>query len=455
MLEMSKDCLAMGTNYERRLGGTEKFLTTTTTGKRIEVKSDILTTIYNNKIMETNKNVQLVNPQEFGLEAEKANEMVSNLKSTIAEREVLQNAYIDVIDLEVTKENIPTFKELRLKLVKNRTTIEKWHKSNKAFFLAGGRYVDAIRNKEILVNQEMESKLMDAEKHFENLERERLTQLQNKRVEQLSKYVEDANERDLSSMEDDVWEAYLSAKKKAYEDRIEAERKAEAERLENEILDKIAQDRRFEIAPYAQFNEGNHDLRSMTNEDYSNLLKYLKDAKNLYEAEQEKIRLENERLKKEAEAKELEAKKERQRIENERAAEAKKQAEILAKQKAEAERLAKLEAEKAEKLRKEQEAILIKERQDRAKLEADLKSKRNAEIEAENKRIEAEKLAKLEAEKLAKAPDKEKLKIWIESMTIKPIGAEKMNKESIILANEVFSKFESFKRWAKKEVESL
>src|SRR5690606_6984757 len=237
--EMSKDFLAMGTNYSRRLGGTDSFLTTTIKGKRIEVKSDILTEIYNSEIMETNKNVQLVNPQEFGLEAEKANEMVSSLKSTIAEREVLQNAYIDVIDLEVTKENIPTFKELRLKLVKNRTTIEKWHKSNKAFFLAGGRYVDAIRNKEILVNQEMESKLMDAEKHFENLEKERLTNLQNKRAEQLSKFVEDADERDLSSMDEDVWEAYLSAKKKAYEDRIEAERKAEAERLENERLYKI------------------------------------------------------------------------------------------------------------------------------------------------------------------------------------------------------------------------
>ena len=449
MFVVNKGYSAMGTNYQRRLGGTDMFLTTKQKGKRIEVKSDLLTEIYNTKIMETNKNVQLVNPQEFGLEAEKANEMVSNLKSTIAEREVLQNAYIDVIDLEVTKENIPTFKELRLKLVKNRTTIEKWHKSNKAFFLAGGRYVDAIRNKEILVNQEMESKLMDAEKHFENLERERLTQLQNKRVEQLSKYVEDANERDLSSMDEDVWEAYLSAKKKAYEDRIEAERKAEAERLENEILDKIAQDRRFEIAPYAQFNEGNHDLRSMTNEDYSNLLKSLKDAKNLYEAEQEKIRLENERLKKEAEKKELEAKKERQRIENERAAEAKKQAEMLAKQKAESERLAKLEAEKTEKLRKEQEAILIKERQDRAKLEAELKAKRNAEIEAENKRIEAEKLAKLEADKLAKAPIKKQLNLWVDSFEIPVLNVD--NEKATLIKE----KFEAFKKWSKSEINKI
>lgn len=399
--------------------------------------------------MKTTEITELVNPQEFGLEIEKANEMVSGLKTTIAERQILEDAYVDVIDLEITEENVPTFKELRLKLVKNRTTIEKWHKSNKAFYLAGGRFVDAIKNKEILVNQEMESKLMDAERHFENLEKERLSKLQNKRVEQLSKFVEDANERDLSSMEEDVWDAYLSAKKKAYEDRIEAERKAEAERLENERLDEIAQDRRFEIAPYVQFNEGNHDLRSMTDKDYSNFFKSLKNAKNQYEAEQGKIRLENERLKKEAEAKELAAKKERQRIENERAEEAKKQAEILAKQKAESDRLAKLEAEKAENLRKEQEAILLKERQDRAKLEAELKAKRDAEIEAENKRIEAEKLAKLEAEKLAKAPIKKQLNLWVDSFEIPSLN---IDNEKATLIKE---KFEAFKKWSKSEINKI
>ena len=38
--------------------------------------------------------------------------------------------------LEITEENLPVFKELRLKIRDNRTKgIEKWHKLNKAFFL--------------------------------------------------------------------------------------------------------------------------------------------------------------------------------------------------------------------------------------------------------------------------------------------------------------------------------
>src|SRR5690606_14361992 len=66
-LEMSKDYMAMGTNYKRRLGGTDKFLTTTIRGKRIEGKSDLLTEIYNNKIMKNLKTMI----DDFQLEAKK------------------------------------------------------------------------------------------------------------------------------------------------------------------------------------------------------------------------------------------------------------------------------------------------------------------------------------------------------------------------------------------------
>ena len=52
----------------RRLGSGDNFLTTKQKGKRIEVKSDILTEIYNNKIMKNIK--ELI--QEFQLEAKKA-----------------------------------------------------------------------------------------------------------------------------------------------------------------------------------------------------------------------------------------------------------------------------------------------------------------------------------------------------------------------------------------------
>lgn len=110
----------------------------------------------------------------FGIEPVKAKEMVSGLSTTLAERQVLKDAYVDVIELEITTENLPTFKELRLKIMKNRTQgLTKWKEKEKSFYLAGGNFIQAIYNKEVAINEEMESKLLEAEKFFENQEKEK------------------------------------------------------------------------------------------------------------------------------------------------------------------------------------------------------------------------------------------------------------------------------------------
>ena len=52
------------------------------------------------------------------------------------EKEVLTEAYKDIIDTEITEESIPEFKALRMLIVKNRTRgLKVWHKTNKAYFL--------------------------------------------------------------------------------------------------------------------------------------------------------------------------------------------------------------------------------------------------------------------------------------------------------------------------------
>jgi len=339
----------------------------------------------------------VVNPKEYGLEEVKASEMVSGLSTTIAERDVLKDAYLDVLELDINEENLCIFKELRLKIVKNRTQgIEKWHKTNKAFYLAGGRFVDAIKNKEILINQEMESKLLDAEKFFENQEKERIDKLQSERIKLVEPYLESVENLDLSYMEDDVFEAYLSTKKKAFEDK-----KAEEQRIENDRLE----------------------------------------AERLEKERIEKQRIENELLKKEAELREKEIEKERlesKKIEDLRIAKENK------------ERKDREEKQRIEDAKKE--AILKKEREEKAKLEAELKSKKDAEIKAEKERLEAEKLAKLEAEKLAKAPIKKQLNIWVESFNIDLPNSELLNNEKALLIKE---KFNSFKKWAKSEVNNI
>jgi len=64
-----------------------------------------------------------VKPELFGLEVVKAQEMTNGLSTTLAEREVLKKSYVEVIELEITPETLPTFKELRLKIVKNRVRV--------------------------------------------------------------------------------------------------------------------------------------------------------------------------------------------------------------------------------------------------------------------------------------------------------------------------------------------
>ena len=318
-----------------------------------------------------NNTVIQVNAKDYGLDGVKASKMISGLVVTKLEREVLKEAYLDVLELDINEENIPIFKNLRLKIVKNRTGLGKWKEKEKAFYLSGGNFIQAIYNKEVLVNKEMESKLMEAEKHFENLEKIRLEKLQADRVALLSEFVEDAFERDLVKFEEDEFKALLSVKKKEYLDNIKKE-------LDNEIKRKEQKD--LEV-------------------------KRLEDQ-----------RLENYKLKKDALKREKE-------IELERI-----------------------------KIKKENDAKLKIENDARLKIEAELKAKQLEEarlIGIKNQEIIK---AKKDADKLLKAPIKKQLNLWIESFNIEIPNSELLNNEKALI---IKSKFDSFKNWAKSEVNNL
>ena len=310
-----------------------------------------------------------IKPDLFGLEEKKAVEMVSGLSTTLAEREVLKNAYIDVIQLEITTETLPVFKELRLKIRDNRTKgIEKWHTANKAFYLAGGRFVDAVKNKEIIVNQEMESKLLEAEKFFENLEKQKAKDLNDARIEKIRPYVEDVTGLDFSPMTDEDFDDYLLGKKTRFEAKKEAER-LEAERLEAERLAEIERQKAIEIE--------NARLKTEA------------------EAKEKELQKERAEAKAKQDAIELKAKQEREQAEKKRQIEADKQAKIQAEKDAEIKRIAK-----------------------------ELQDKKDAEIKAENERLaqlEKERLAKIEAEK---APIKEQLTYWVDTFELPETSVE-------------------------------
>lgn len=360
------------------------------------------------------KEVAVIDPKEYGLEESKANEITKGLNQVLAERELLIKEFEIVSKMEITKETIPLFRELRLKVQKNRTQgILIWHKVGKEYFLRGGQFIDAKKRVEVLINENMEDVLLKGEKHLEILEAERVAILETERKAELANYSE-VIPSGLGTMDENVYANYLTGIKIAKEARIKAEQEAEAERLR--------------------------------------LIEVEKETARLKAIEDERIRKENERLKAEAEAKEKELAAERAKVEAERKAEVEKQAAILDNERQSQAIL--LEKERAEATRKlkEQQEVSRKEAEkqaaERAKLQSELQAKKDAEFKAQQEKERAER-EMLEAEKrAAKAPRKEKLTKWVDSFEIAKF-------ENDLLAMEIEAKFKSFKVWAKQQISNV
>ncbi len=128
---------------------------------------------------------------------------------------------------EITPLIIDEAKRLRLDIAKVRITTEKLRKEQKDEYLRAGKAIDSVSNILKWAVTDKENALKAIEDHYEAKERERLKALQEERVALLSPYVEDAEERVLCDMEDDVWDIYLDNKKKAHEDVIAAKEQAE------------------------------------------------------------------------------------------------------------------------------------------------------------------------------------------------------------------------------------
>lgn len=349
------------------------------------------------------KTMSVVNPQEFGIEESKANELVGNLPQIQNERVVLEQQYNNVLTMDIeSPETSKLAREIRLKIRDNRTKgIAVWHKTTKEVFLRAGQYVDAIKRREEAINERMESALEEIEKYAENKERERLDLLEKQRIEILEPFKEfvpfGVSVRTISGEDFDKLlngaKLQLQAKKDA--ERLEAER-IEKERIEEEKriaeekrLNDLENSRRIELAPFSQFIESIPNLREMEN--FDEFLNDLKLKKKNHDEEIEAQRIENERLKAEVE---------KVRIENER-------------------------------IEKERQAELKR-----------LEEKRQAELKAERERIEAENKAKLEAEKLAKAPIKKQMSVWINSFEIPETNLDNE------VVKEIKQKFETFKKWS-------
>jgi hypothetical protein len=174
----------------------------------------------------------IINPKDYGVEVAKAKDLTTGLDIVKAERNLLSKEFETISQLEITPKNIIKFKALRMKIVKNRTQgVDKWHKAKKEFFLTGGKFVDAIKRDENHVNQTMEEFLLNAEQHFDRIEKQRKDALHDERVAAVSPFMDVPADMDYSNLDKDVWESYLATKEKNYYDNLAAEKEAEEKRL--------------------------------------------------------------------------------------------------------------------------------------------------------------------------------------------------------------------------------
>ena len=124
-----------------------------------------------------------INPEQFGLSEIQATEIANKFLPVLEEMQPLLEKYAEIKDLNpADSANSKQFKDLRLKLVKVRTGAAKIHKDEKAFYLAGGKYVDSWKNKQLEITEPIETDLSEKEKYLEIQEQNRKNILRDKRL---------------------------------------------------------------------------------------------------------------------------------------------------------------------------------------------------------------------------------------------------------------------------------
>lgn len=250
----------------------------------------------------------VVNPEQYGLDPTKANEILGSLPQIRAERELLANQFQQVIEMDIDlPETHKLAKSLRIKIAGNRTKgIEVWHKKAKEYFLRGGQFVDAIKRKEIDVNQQMEARLKEIEDYEENLRIMYVNKRFEERWRQIMELDLDAhlltNTDYLRECEDDEFDRQLRA--------AELSKKEFEEQAKKAKMAKLNQDRKDNLLPFLHFLEDKPDMNQLwllTSDEFDTIYQHGLSKYNEAKAETERLRrIEQERIDQERREKEAE-----------------------------------------------------------------------------------------------------------------------------------------------------
>lgn len=335
----------------------------------------------------------LIDPAEFGLNVKQSTSIEQAFDPAMSEAKALFKVYDLMITKEVTEEVCEEAKTARIATGKAIKKIEDIHKTQKAYFWNGGKFVDSLKNIKVEPLKQIKEGFKKIEDHFYSLELEKIEKVRIERTKELWMFT-DIIPEDIGAMRPKVYGILLAGAKVVYEKKIEDEKRDKEEKVKAEKLVVLLADRKKKmlIAGFS-FNgtsyiagdinvAGDHKILEMNERDFGWFIGVGKLELEKLSDIQETQRKENEHLKKEADENKrltkIEADK-RERIEAERLEKEKKE---------------RLEREKTESDRQEiQQAILDKERKRRQEIADELQA-----IEYETAKKQREEQEQIEAE---------------------------------------------------------
>ncbi len=311
---------------------------------------------------------------------------------------------------------------IRLKLREVRIEAENARKAAKENSLRVGRVIDAIAGKIKTWCEPAEARLLEQEQFAERAEAKRKADLKAARIDILSPYVgTDSMFYNLEDMPEATFQQLFQSSKLAHESKIAAAKKAEEDRMAAE-REKAEQDRLMRIE--------NERLRREAEE-------------------REKMRMaELARIEVERKAEEAKARKERESIEA-AARKAQQEADAKFRKGQEEHRKAQESAEaKARTERMAAEAIARKERESREAVEHELAAKKKAEEDAR-------KAAALAAKKAAAAPDYDKLMGYAKHLERMEHLESVASSEANVIRDEIVDRIGELVTWIRDQAKQL
>lgn len=216
-------------------------------------------------------------------------------------------------------------RELRLKLVPNRTDAERKKDNLKKGLLTKTNLIQGLFNVVKSSSELVEQRLMDVEKKREREEAKRIAELRERRMALLSQFTDESS-FPVEHMSEEAFSSLLDAQRAAYEKRVQAEKEAAMrEELERQARQRVLDIER-KLLPLSQWIEGfnDMDISLLTDLEVDSMLMSAIEAKKIEEEAQREALIaaekEAERLKELARMAEIERARIQEEAERERKA---------------------------------------------------------------------------------------------------------------------------------------